>query len=580
MRISLKLVPFIASIGLIALFRCSTTSVTGNLSQTGNAFAKGSLYKTDGSPAVNATVRLMKVNYNPCYQQGMTVDDIYISLTDQNGEYVLDTMPAGYYAILGERDGTLSFQDSVLVQSQSVLPPDTLKAPGTLRGIVRLQGGDDNRRVYIVVLGTPRYIIPQDTVGHFNLSAMAEGTYRVRFIPTLNGYQIFDTMLTIRSGQIDTLSDTIYLKPTGIPAPANLRLSYDSLFQRVTLQWDSVDATLLLGYRVYRKSSNLDYKVLAPNLLHTEGYNDNFVSETQYEYQVVAVSKDSTESRKSNRAIVYAKGPFPLLETIAPPYPHVIGSDFCVGSTGEIFFADNHFYYYDSLRRHDCHLIRYVPSTNTIIPIKSCSTYVTRIAVDSKNNVYAINQPFNSGIRISKYSPSGALLLEFNSIKDPTVIAIDSGDNVFVTQSTSNKLFRFDTAGTLLDSIDLSARKLLTDPQCIGLGPENTVCVWWPCRTVYRINYAMELIDSFKVAGAPARGWLTYDSNGNIYAPYGGQLGMANAKIDANKNVVALYHRSGSGVYPEYDPPRSVCVGNRLYSLIDNGEINVYDIGN
>lgn len=206
----------------LAVFHCSSPTTAGNGSHTGNPAVSAMLYNPGGSPAAHAKVRFYPVNYNP--QTGglakalaATVDS---TTTDARGNYIAN-LDTGTYNVLASGDSGVVYQDSITVTKGSAIhpPADTLKAPGGLRGRVRLQPGDDARTVFILFLGTNTWGMPDDSTGTFGIANMAEGKYRVRFLTTLPAYVPKDTVLSVTAGKVDTLPHDIVLQYTGIPGP-------------------------------------------------------------------------------------------------------------------------------------------------------------------------------------------------------------------------------------------------------------------------------------------------------------------------------------------------------------------------
>ena len=159
--------------------------------------------------------------------------------TDASGNYAakLDT---GTYNVLAAGDSGVVYQDSITVVKDSTVhpPADTLKAPGSIRGIIRLQPGDDARTVFILFMGTNVLNMPEDAIGNFSVANMAEGTYRVRFLTTLDAYVPKDTVLSASAGRTDSVPHDIVLQYTGIPVAGGFMFSYDTLKQIVTLTWN------------------------------------------------------------------------------------------------------------------------------------------------------------------------------------------------------------------------------------------------------------------------------------------------------------------------------------------------------
>ena len=148
----------------------------------------GILYDADGEPVAGATVKVLPVGYVPMGGLvKMSADSMAVltTFTDKDGRYLLDSLPAGEYNILGEAEGTYSFRDSIAYNvALDSIPSDTLRAPGSLTAQVLLEPDHDPRSVFIQVLGT-NYFTNADSRGRFTLTAMAGGEYSLRLVTTL-----------------------------------------------------------------------------------------------------------------------------------------------------------------------------------------------------------------------------------------------------------------------------------------------------------------------------------------------------------------------------------------------------------
>jgi hypothetical protein len=94
---------------------------------------------------------------------------------------------------------------------------------------------------------------------------------------------------------------TISLPFTGIPTPKNLKVSFDTLKQIVTLTWDKADTALVDGYNIYRaiKGQNFSLITQTPLSEATTIYYDSAVSVgNTYEYRVVSRRVSGEESPK------------------------------------------------------------------------------------------------------------------------------------------------------------------------------------------------------------------------------------------------------------------------------------------
>jgi uncharacterized protein (TIGR02145 family) len=283
----------LAIIAILLCITCSRAPTAGTATETENVAAM--LYNPGGSPAAHAKVRFYPVNYNPA--TGGLAKTLAAApdstTTDARGNYTakLDT---GTYNILASGDSGVVYRDSITVARDSTIhpPADTLKTPGGIRGRVRLQPGADARTVFILFLGTNTFGTPDDSTGKFTITNMAQGTYKVRILTTLDAYVPKDTVLSVTAGMVDSLAHDIVLQYTGVPGPTGLTVSYDTLRQTVILAWTGADTSLIAGYNVYRTIVGQNFSLITqtplPDTVTT--YRDSTVSVgTTYAYMVVSL---------------------------------------------------------------------------------------------------------------------------------------------------------------------------------------------------------------------------------------------------------------------------------------------------
>ena len=168
--------------------------------------------------------------------------DTASAVTDASGRFVIDSIDTGTYVIEAASGNNAVFIDSVVVKrtdSTLNLPPDTLKPAGAIKGVIRLSEGGDPRKVFVLAFGVDRFA-GVEADGRFRFQGLAEASYRLRIISTLDNYGVVDTVTTVRSADTTDL-DTIELPFTGIPTVKGLTLIYDRLRQIVTLRWNRAD---------------------------------------------------------------------------------------------------------------------------------------------------------------------------------------------------------------------------------------------------------------------------------------------------------------------------------------------------
>lgn len=298
---------------LMLMVQCGNDNLAGNASQTGNV--RGRLAKADGLPAAGVTVRFFPMDNAP-RQVAKRMAAMDSTTTDANGEFAT-TLDSGTYNMLAATDSTAAFEDSIEVGPDTAIITDTLKLLGSLRAKVQLQGSDDPRTVFVLVMGTNIWAGP-DAAGEFALSKMAEGTYNVRILTTLDLYEPLDTVLSIRSAAADTLATPIHLKYTGIPIPTGLKISYDTLKQIVILSWNRpTTGRVIKGYNVYRaKTGSTLAAINTASITDTSFIDSNVVQDSTYVYKIAAVDMNDAEGTKGEEVAVKAVPAFTLIDSI------------------------------------------------------------------------------------------------------------------------------------------------------------------------------------------------------------------------------------------------------------------------
>lgn len=222
-----------------------------------NELRTGFIYLSDGSPAVNARIRVYPVDYAPDSSAipKTAAGSYFATRTDERGGYHLDSLSSGEYNILAESEGRYSMQDSVYlsVRTDSV-PSDTLDEPGSVSGVVVLQPQDDPQSVLVQALGTNSYT-NVDGDGRFTLHNLGAGRYTLRVSTTYADYNSLIVPARVRTGKADTLPDSLFLPFTGIPVVQGLRASYDTLTGVVTLSWNRVKYRSFSEYQIFRDRS-------------------------------------------------------------------------------------------------------------------------------------------------------------------------------------------------------------------------------------------------------------------------------------------------------------------------------------
>jgi hypothetical protein len=302
---------------ILPVFYCGLNPPdAGNSSQVGNPALAGVVYNQNGTRAANAKVRIARWNTSP--QDSNVVADS--TVTNDTGGYAIDSLAADTFNLLASSGSFLGYKDSIDVKSDTttLAPPCTLKATGSVSGVVRLEPGDNSTNVYILFMGTNTFVTPNDSIGNFIAANLAEGRYKVKIITTLPDYDPMDTSFTITAGVDAVLPDTLRLHYTGIPVARGLRIVYDTMKQIVTLIWDKPTTGVpLSGYNIYRKHQDSTQILLRGNWQDTVYHDSTGIQDIMYEYRVAAVDTNTSEGTRSGGVNVTVVSAFTIVDSIA-----------------------------------------------------------------------------------------------------------------------------------------------------------------------------------------------------------------------------------------------------------------------
>ena len=132
---------------------CSSNSSTaGNSAETGSPELAGVLFLDNEKVAARAIIHCVPENFDAISE---TLPSKYITETDANGYYRLDSVPDGMYAVEAyhEESGKRLLVQGVIVNTtDSVTVNDTLRAPGVLK--FELEDSYNEHKVVATVKGT------------------------------------------------------------------------------------------------------------------------------------------------------------------------------------------------------------------------------------------------------------------------------------------------------------------------------------------------------------------------------------------------------------------------------------------
>jgi hypothetical protein len=392
----------------LLLTGCMEDKVAGSTS-TGNAgkgTISGRVLNAEGKGVANAKVRVLDVDHNPGPGSAGAGDIADVAVTAADGAFRTDSLADGRYNLLGDKDGNLSFRDSVAVESDSAtsLAGDTLKPPGSVSGVVRLRPGHDSRTIFLILLGTTTLAVPKDSIGNFRLDNLAEGEYRLRLLSTLDAYKPLDTVITVRSGAQDTLPDTlrlIYQAPASgeIPLVDDVSMAYDTTKMAATLTWKKRDASKVAAYNVYRKHPDSAFAKLnrtpVADTVYVDDWRSGLDPHQTYHYAVSAVDPQGNEGRKGDPAVLTVATRF-TIEMVIPGSD--CGADKCnydIDAGGNIWVAEIN----GAVVRHG------FPGADSkwFDPLSADSPY-RQIRIDPEGGVYLL---YRNPLRVGKSDSAG-----------------------------------------------------------------------------------------------------------------------------------------------------------------------------
>ncbi len=296
----------------IGNWRCSPGDSNG--SGVGNGMICGKVYAPDGqTPAKGAIVSIWDRNTLASitsYRLKKVNTVTYTTETNANGEFIIQTIDTGLYTMeaIDDQENMVRV-DWISIQSPDTrlnLPPDTLKAPGAIKGSIALDAGGDPMEVFILCFGNDRYRqVGGD--GTFLLSPLAEGEYTLKVLPLIAHYGSLDTgIITVKSGDTVDLG-VITLSVDEIPAVGGLRMEYDSLLQVMTLMWKATPASITKGYNLYRRgadAADLGPPLNGQALIHDTVFVDSTAHrDSTYVYRVAAVDSNDNVGPMSGGAV-------------------------------------------------------------------------------------------------------------------------------------------------------------------------------------------------------------------------------------------------------------------------------------
>lgn len=266
--------------GLLFL-NCENSKVAGNTSEEGNAMAM--VRMPDGTPAPNARITILPVTNLPgSATKSERVDGAaYETVTDEDGEYAVPTLPQGLYNVIAAKDTLAVKQDSVPISEDDNNVQDaTLARTGGFTAMVAIQPNHDPRTVVAQLVGT-NFFSNVDENALFRFVGLAAGQYTLRLSSTLPSYTPTFFTVNVQSGIHDSIIQPFELIYTGIPAVTGLKGEYDTLKCVVKISWNASSYRNLMDYLVFKD----DYSQILPSTSPIAAITDTMFYDTIYSPQ-------------------------------------------------------------------------------------------------------------------------------------------------------------------------------------------------------------------------------------------------------------------------------------------------------
>jgi hypothetical protein len=450
----------------IFLFSCAPNSGNGTL--TGNPAICGRVFQADGSTAAkNAVVYLRDKNALIDISSIGEISGIAITQTDKNGFFEIDSVGNGTYTIeCTDGKNNYALYDSVTVNNNQEtvhLPADTLKPAGAIKGRIILPEGGDPSNVYALAFGVDRFSIC-DTSGKFKLKNISEGTYSLRFVSSLSGYGTYDTTnIHVTSGDTSDIG-VIELPYTDIPLLKNVALTLDTMKEIVTITWDSIDASRINGYNLYKKMANdSGFKKCNQTSLQQPFFIDSLVETNKtYSYRVCTFNKDSTEGVKTKPcSVTVVNSHVQFLEefsNIRMNYTEgkrCVQKTFVTSSTNFLWVIFN-----DTVKKCDTNFNEILRIKNDFLedPFEVAAGNNGRVYVSDRHsgelhNIYVFNDDGSLYKSIKIYEKDSLTGLVSGIGIRASLFSVNNREQLAIVNITKDTVYMFDTSGRALGSI-------------------------------------------------------------------------------------------------------------------------------
>jgi hypothetical protein len=380
----------------------------------------GTIRDNTGAWVRGATVLLIPEGYSPLSTVKDSAENGWVdsTISDEYGHFGFAADRPGSYNLLAKGDGLYAMRQGVRVSegARVVLNDQILQMPGSIKGVVHLQGASDHRRAIILFRGTNVYAKPIDSTGAFNVTALAQGTYTLRILTVENDYAVSETTITIAEN-LQTTLPCIELRKKFVPVIDSLSVAFDPVMMRAILSWPAVDTAKIKNYAIYCNRSIKNIKPIARV--------DKSV--TTYCFDVIAKPLDT---------FVYEVS---AIENNGDEGPEAIGKPFVAYSAVKL----------DTIK---------------------CAASLEELCIDSRENIFT-----SSGNKIIKLDSKGNKLKEFVLTLETTGDStagfckplIDSADNIYalvyyIQTGTTRLLMKFNSDLQLIKELPLDSLRQRT----------------------------------------------------------------------------------------------------------------------
>jgi hypothetical protein len=239
-----------------------------------------------------------------------TENGIDSTVSDEYGRYGFSVDAPGAYNLFAKGNGCYALRQPVRISAAArvILDDEILLEPGSLSGMVHLEGESDHRGAIILLMGTNAYARPFDSTGAFSFVALAEGSYTMRVLTAKNDYAAVETTIAITSG-MHTGMPCIELEKRYIPVVDSLSVRYDTAMMLVHLSWPAPDTAKIGNYAVYcNRSKNLKPVAMVDNSATVCTFDIFTSSIDTLRYQIAAIGNDGIEGPPTAEKLIVASG--------------------------------------------------------------------------------------------------------------------------------------------------------------------------------------------------------------------------------------------------------------------------------